>query len=242
MARSSMIDGLRSQRGDPAGPAALRHEAAVALGRLWLPAVLLAALMVGLGLLLTKVLETGWVFREDRELSADLAAARTADGKAATSLFTVLAETPTIVALTAVAAVVFRLVFHRWRESVIVVCAVVGETLIFWLTTLLIDRQRPRLPQLDPAPPTSSFPSGHTAASVAFYGTVALVVLWHSRRLWLRWLAVAVAVAVPLAVGGSRLYRGMHFPTDVLAGLLLGSAWLSTVATRLRPGRGPDPG
>jgi undecaprenyl-diphosphatase len=46
-----------------------------------------------------------------------------------------------------------------------------------------------------------------------------------------------VAVAVPLLVGGSRLYRGMHFPTDVLADLLLGSTWLSTVAGRLRPDR-----
>lgn len=242
MARTSVVGGSRSDREGSPGPGALRHEAAGALRRLALPAVLLAAVMVGIGLLLTKVLDTSWLVREDQALSSDLAAQRTADGKAATSIFTLLAETPTIVALTAVAAAVFRLLFHRWRESVIVVCAVVGETLIFWLTTLLIDRPRPRIPQLDEAPPTSGFPSGHTAASVAFYGAVALIVLWHTRRLWLRWLMVIVAVAVPLAVGGSRLYRGMHYPTDVLAGLLLGSAWLSTVAGRLRPGGGADPG
>jgi undecaprenyl-diphosphatase len=186
------------------------------------------------------VLETTWVFREDREISAELAASREPDEVSLTGLFTVLAETPTIIALTAVAALAFRLAFHRWRESVIVVCAVVGETLIFWLTTLFIDRQRPRLPQLDAAPPTSSFPSGHTAASVAFYGTVALVLAWHTRHLWLRWLGVLVAVAVPLLVGGSRLYRGMHFPTDVLAGLLLGTTWLAIVAGRLRPDRPAD--
>lgn len=230
----------RSRSRDDGGPAALRHEAATALRRLWLPAVLLAAVMVGLGLLLTRVLDTTWVFREDREISAELAASREPDEVSLTGIFTLLAETPTIVALTAVAATVFRLVFHRWRESLIVVFAVVGETLIFWLTTMLIDRQRPRLPQLDEAPPTSSFPSGHTAASVAFYGTVALVLAWHTRHLWLRWLGVLVAVAVPLLVGGSRLYRGMHFPTDVLAGLLLGSTWLATVAGRLRPDRPAD--
>jgi undecaprenyl-diphosphatase len=215
----------------------LRREAATAVGRLALPAAVLAGAMALLGLLLTRVLDGTSVSREDAEVSRELAAARDSDGKVVTSLFTLLAETPTVVALTAVAAVVFRLVFRRWRESVVVVCAVVGETLIFWLTTLLIDRRRPVVPQLDPAPPTSSFPSGHTAASVAFYGAVALVVLWHTRAVWLRGLAVAAAVAIPLAVGGARLYRGMHFPTDVLAGLLLGGTWLATVGTRLRPDR-----
>lgn len=215
----------------------LGHEAGSALKRLALPAAVLAGLMMLLGLLLTKVLDTTGVAREDGELSRDLAASRNSDGKVVTSILTLLAETPTIVGLTAVAAVVFRLVFHRWRESVLIVSAVVGETLIFWLTTLLIDRPRPRVPQLDEAPPTSSFPSGHTAASVAFYGTVALVVLWHTRRVWLRWLVVALAVLIPLSVGAARLYRGMHFPTDVLAGLLLGSTWLTTVAVRLRPDR-----
>lgn len=237
MARTSAVSGLRLHHEGASGHVALRQEVAGALRRLALPAVLIAAAVIGIGLLLTRVLDASWVATEDRELSSELAASRTEDGKVVTSVFTLLAETPTIVALTAVAAVVFRLVFHRWRESVIVVCAVVGETLIFWLTTLLIDRQRPRIPQLDEAPPTSGFPSGHTAASVAFYGAVALVVLWHTRRAWLRWLAVAVAIAVPLAVGASRLYRGMHFPTDVLAGLLLGAAWLSTVGARLGPDR-----
>lgn len=239
MEPTSVEPGRRqSRRGT--GLADLGHEAWTALRRLALPAVLLAGVMVLLGLLLTKVLDTTWVSREDAELSRDLVAERNTDGTFVTSLFTMLAQTPTIVALTAVAAVVFRLVFSRWRESVMVISAVVGETLIFWLTTLLIDRRRPAVPQLDPAPPTSSFPSGHTAAAVAFYGTVAVIVLWHTRRTWLRWLAVTVAFLIPLAVGASRLYRGMHFPTDVLAGLLLGSTWLATVVTLLRPGGRAD--
>jgi len=237
MTRTSVVSGLRLHHEGPSGHVALKQEVAGALRRLALPAVLIAAAVIGIGLLLTRVLDTSWVATEDRELSAELAAGRSSDGNEVTSIFTLLAETPTIVALTAVAAVVFRLAFQRWRESVIVVCAVVGETLIFWLTTLLIDRQRPRIPQLDEAPPTSGFPSGHTAASVAFYGSVALIVLWHTRRAWLRWLAVALAIAVPLAVGASRLYRGMHYPTDVITGLLLGAAWLSTVGIRLRPER-----
>lgn len=229
-----------SRSGSGSGSAGLWPELLDALRRLALPAVLIAAVVIGLGLLLTKVLDGSWLSDADRELSSDLAAAREPDEVELTSIFTVLAETPTVVALTVVAAAVFRVLFHRWRESLVVVLAVVGETLIFWLTTLLIDRPRPRVPQLDPAPPTSGFPSGHTAASVAFYGSVAVVVLWHTRHRWVGWLVVALAIAIALAVGGSRLYRGMHYPTDVLTGLLLGAAWLSTVAARLRPDRAPD--
>jgi undecaprenyl-diphosphatase len=118
--------------------------------------------------------------------------------------------------------------------------AVTGESLIFLLTTLLIERARPPVPLLDGGPPTSSYPSGHVAAAVACYGSLAAIVLWRSRHALLRAGAVAVAVGVPLLVVVSRLYRGMHFPSDVVAGLLLGTAWL-VAATRqvliLGPGR-----
>ena len=107
----------------------------------------------------------------------------------------------------------------------------VGETAIFMATTLFIDRPQ-RVPQLDTAPPTSS-PSGHTAAAVCFYGSVAAIILWHSRHRWIKVLAVVVC-AVPLMIAGSRVYRGMHYPTDVLAGVLLGAIWLTVVIFYVR--------
>jgi len=111
-----------------------------------------------------------------------------------------------------------------------------GEVLIFVTITLLVDRHRPPVPHLDAAPPTSSFPSGHTAAAVSLYGGAALVVWRTVRVAALRSVAVLVGIAVPIAVALSRLYRGMHFPTDVLAGALLGSSWLALVAVTLLPG------
>jgi undecaprenyl-diphosphatase len=96
-------------------------------------------------------------------------------------------------------------------------------------TTLLIDRSRPSVPKLDAAPPTSSFPSGHTAAAVCFYGAIAAIIIWHSRHRWVQVVTVVVCAAVPLSIAGSRLYRGMHYPTDVLAGGLLGAIWLTVV-------------
>jgi len=185
--------------------------------------------MALLGLLVAQVLGPSWLGREELGIDRELAGDRTPTGNAVTAFMTNLASTPTIIALTAIAAVLCRIAFHRWREALFVVLAVVGETAIFTLTTLLIDRERPPVPKLDEAPPTSSFPSGHTAAAICFYGAIAAIVLWRYRAAVLRVIVVALAVLIPLAVAASRLYRGMHFPSDVLGGVLLGIAWLTLV-------------
>jgi undecaprenyl-diphosphatase len=80
--------------------------------------------------------------------------------------------------------------------------------------------------RLGSTPSTSSFPSGHSAAGVALWVAIALLVTWPaSRRRW-RTPAIVVGAAIAVAIGLSRLYRGMHFATDVLAGWILGTAAL----------------
>ena len=61
-----------------------------------------------------------------------------------------------------------------------------------------------------------------------------------STRAWWRWLVLALAVVVVVAVALARLYRGAHFPTDVLGGVLLAVAWL-LVVLRVFPDRGTGP-
>jgi undecaprenyl-diphosphatase len=202
----------------------------------WLviPAVCLAAMMVALGYLTTEVLPSTAIGTWDAEVPKLLVEYRQQEGVSESEIITMLSATPTIVALTALAAAVLRYKFGRWRESLMVIYAVVGETSIFMVTTLFIDRPRPSVPHLDAAPPTSSFPSGHTAAAVCLYGSLAAIIVWHGRRRWVKVVAVVVCAAVPLMIGSSRLYRGMHYPTDVIVGVLLGAIWLTVVIFYVR--------
>ena len=201
---------------------------------LLIPAACLVAVMVGLGHLVTEMLPSTAIGKWDAEVPRRLVEYRQQEGVSESKLITSLSETPTIVALTALAAAVFRWKFGRWRESLVVIYAVVGETGIFIATTLLIDRPRPNVPKLDAAPPTSSFPSGHTAAAVCFYGAIAAIIIWHTRHRWITVVAVVVCAAVPLTIAVSRVYRGMHYPTDVLVGGLLGAIWLTVVLVYVR--------
>ena len=218
----------------PAGERTLWQELGTAARRMALPVLLIGTVVVLLGLLVTRVLETTDVADADSWFDRWLAAHRSGTGVTLTHLGTLFGETPTIVGLTAVTAVVFRAVFHRWRESVLLVLCVSAQALIFLVTTILIDRKRPPVPHLDDSPPTSSFPSGHTAAATAFYLGTALVIAWHTRHTWLKWLLVVLGVLIPIVVATCRMYRGMHYPTDTLTSLLLGTSLL-VVAAHLVP-------
>ncbi|HEV3504517.1 MAG TPA: phosphatase PAP2 family protein, partial [Actinomycetes bacterium] len=122
------------------------------------------------------------------------------------------------------------------REPVLVAVAVAGEVGIFLLVTLLVDRDRPPVRHLDEAPPTSSFPSGHTAATIALWGALAVLASERARSALTRGLFLTLAFVLPLLVASSRLYRGMHFPSDVLGGMALGGLWLLATVRGIRLG------
>jgi undecaprenyl-diphosphatase len=139
-----------------------------------------------------------------------------------------LSDTVVKIVVTAVVAVVMLIVWKRWLEPLVVVISLVLEALTFITVTALVGRPRPDVSRLDTSPVGSSYPSGHTAAAVA-YSAIAVVVLWHTRSRWIRAITVALAILIPVCVGPARMYRGMHYLTDVTFGALLGLA--SVVAT-----------
>jgi len=179
------------------------------------------AVLVGIGIALGGPLAEMVEGTEDG-LASTLDSSRTPRWDAVSQAVSVTANTMAIVATALVLGLVLRVVVGRWLESFVLWAGVAIQSTVFLLTTLVVSRDRPDVEQLDPAPPTSSFPSGHTGAAAALYLGLAAVLAGRIRRPWLRFVVVAVLVLVPLAVGLSRLYRGMHHPTDVAFGLLNG--------------------
>lgn len=185
-----------------------------------LPTVLLYGALVGVGWLLAKPLAE--VTAGEDAVSRGLTAHRDPVLNVVTAAFSYLANTFEIIGAAAICMLILRWTLGRWAEALMIATAVALEAAVFLATTLLVDRPRPEVSHLDIAPPTSSFPSGHTGAAVALYCGLAFVVWWQVRRPGLRGVVLAVLVAIPFCVGISRLYRGMHHPTDVVFGALNG--------------------
>jgi undecaprenyl-diphosphatase len=109
-----------------------------------------------------------------------------------------------------------------------------GELSLFLATAAAVDRPRPAVTHLEGDLPTSSFPSGHIAATACLYITMALIVMPRTHTWW-RWLFGALAVVMPVLVAWSRLYRGMHHPTDVMGAVLLTSLLVPLIWFVIRP-------
>jgi undecaprenyl-diphosphatase len=137
--------------------------------------------------------------------------------------------------VTTVAALV--LVWRRHhRLGAWTLVTVWGAALLGLVLKILVDRTRPDLVDAVATAPGRSFPSGHALTSTVGCAVLLLLVmpLLHGR--W-RAVAVGVAVAIPVATGFARIGLGVHFLSDVVAGELLGLAWVATTAAIFRAWR-----
>jgi undecaprenyl-diphosphatase len=131
------------------------------------------------------------------------------------------AETVTKIAVTALLVGIMLAVWRRWREPLMLAVPLVLEAATFLTVTLIVARPRPDVPRLDESPVDSSFPSGHVAAA-ACYGAIVIVAVWRRWRPSVTLTLGLFVAAVTLAVAWARMYRGMHFLSDTVAGALLG--------------------
>ena len=207
------------------------------LRRVVVPGLVVYLALVACGLLLAHPLRTA-VAGED-EINRDLAEGRTADWSITTDVISRLADTASILGLLLGFVLLLRWIFRRWAEAVTLMTAVFLQASVFLLTSLVIDRERPAVSHLDVAPPTSSFPSGHTGAAVALYGGLAVIVGWRLRRVTPKVVLIAILVSLPFLVAAARLYRGMHHPSDVVLGAANGLACLTIAVRAFLPTTGP---
>ncbi|HIK39202.1 phosphatase PAP2 family protein [Thermoleptolyngbya sp. M55_K2018_002] len=120
----------------------------------------------------------------------------------------------------------------RWRSLLYVVLALAGNTLINIELKDLWKRDRPFLwDSGTPRPHDFSFPSGHAMTSVAI--VVVLLILLGSSR-WRPW-AVLFGVLFVLAIAWTRLYLGVHYPSDILGGWLVAIAWTVGLSLLIQP-------
>ena len=114
------------------------------------------------------------------------------------------------------------------------VFALAVESAAYRVTTLAVHTHRPRVARLENFPVNASYPSGHTAASVAIYGGVVLLLTSRFTNGVFRKLAWSFALLLVAFVATSRMYRGMHHPLDVAGGLFVGVGALIVVVLACR--------
>jgi membrane-associated phospholipid phosphatase len=121
---------------------------------------------------------------------------------------------------------------RRWHEGITLVGCLAGAGLLNFLLKHLFERARPELFKVI-SETGYSFPSGHAMVSLCFYGIAAYIFGRGISRLRGRLILYAIIVLLVAAIGISRVYLGVHYPSDVLAGYIAGGTWLAFCAAIL---------
>jgi membrane-associated phospholipid phosphatase len=197
--------------------------------------LVLAALALGLGALVTHYVVGHSLGQGDLDIARWFAERRTDTWNSLSKVGSYVAETVTVFVVVAIALGV--LAFKRaWPQCGLLIVTMAAEGGVYLTATYFVSRNRPAVPRLEDLIVADSYPSGHTAAAMALYGSLCIIVWSLSRsRLW-RGLFLALAVVGPLIVATSRVYRGMHNATDVICGLLLGAGCIVVGYVAVRAG------
>ncbi|SDC47931.1 phosphatase PAP2 family protein [Belnapia rosea] len=142
-----------------------------------------------------------------------------------------------VLGLLSVLALGWLVLRRRWQSVVLLLISLPGGMLLNAMLKQGFDRPRPSLVAHLVEVETSSFPSGHAMLSAVGFLTLGALLAGAAKRRRERGYVLAVAVLLTLLIGGSRVYLGVHWPSDVLAGWCLGAAWAMGCWLLLRFGR-----
>jgi undecaprenyl-diphosphatase len=117
---------------------------------------------------------------------------------------------------------------RRRKQAIAIALAMLGAILVDNGLKLLFHRARPEV-FFGVSPVTYSFPSGHALFATCFYGALAAILAREIENTLWRGALWSAAILMALSIGWSRIYLGVHFPSDVLAGYLTGASWLAVL-------------
>jgi undecaprenyl-diphosphatase len=167
---------------------------------------------------------------------------------------TALGTGTVVLMIVCISALFLALTKHRYSALLLLVATAGGIGLNLVLK-VFFDRPRPSVIVWGTTAVSSSFPSGHAMSATIVYSTVAYLAARLYRHAWQRWVTMLIAAIVIVSISVSRLYLGVHYPSDVLAGAVVGLAWAAFCMATLEaiqkfaqrnsnevpPGKQPEP-
>jgi undecaprenyl-diphosphatase len=137
---------------------------------------------------------------------------------------TALGTGTVVMMIVAVSGLFLWLTQHRY-SAILLLASTAGGIALNGLLKIRFDRPRPHVISWGAHAVSSSFPSGHVMSATIVYGTVAYLAARLQQRVWARWTTMGFALIVIILIALSRIYLGVHYPSDVLAGATIGLAW-----------------
>ena len=132
---------------------------------------------------------------------------------------------PTVLGLTVLAVTGYLVLHGLYRNGLFIFIASAGGWVLNWLLKAAFERTRPDIvPHLREVM-SSSFPSGHALTSAAVYLTLGALLMRIAEGRLAKYYCIAIAMFLTFLVGSSRVFLGVHYPTDVVAGWLIGMTW-----------------
>jgi undecaprenyl-diphosphatase len=193
----------------------------------WLLVALVGLIVAGLGLHGLSTL----VSSEDLTLVRDAAQDRSADATALAHAASWLGRSAVLVPAAVGLGLVAAAAHRPWRGAALIV-GILGAIVIQNVDKALVGRPRPPVGELERVSGTS-FPSGHATESSAFFIALAMLLVAGIAPRGARLVLALATLVIIASVALSRVYLGVHYPTDVAAGILLGGSWGAITTTTL---------
>lgn len=141
-------------------------------------------------------------------------------------VFTFIGGTIPAVVISLLAIFILYKVFKHRSELVLFIAVILGANILFVTLKQLFHRARPDLHRLAEAS-NYSFPSGHATMAFALYGVLTFLLWRHISTRFGRTILIILSVFMILAIGISRIYLGVHYPSDIIAGYFISAFWLT---------------